>query len=190
MAASRHTYIHIYTRVLQCSHTSVGLAQAHPNNTTTGAANMYMWNEAIASRGTDEICSCLKHHLEILSVQTKKLTCFSDSCFGQNKNFQMICFWNQQVLERFEQVDHKFLVILTCLMTGTLHILKNVRRVLESMYLKTGSWWYVRHILHLHSLSFQWMLPIFWISQNYLNSTPTGKRMLIRSPFLSARLCG
>ena len=71
---------------------------------------MYMWNEAIASRGADEICSCLKHHLETLSVQTKKVTCFSDSCFGQNKNFQMICFWNQQVLERFEQVDHKFLV--------------------------------------------------------------------------------
>ena len=55
------------------------------HNTTTGAASMYMWNEAIASRGADEICSCLKHHLETLSVQTKKLTCFSDSCFGQNK---------------------------------------------------------------------------------------------------------
>ena len=70
-----------------------------------------MWNEAIASRGGDEICSCLKHHLEVLSPQVKKLTCYSDSCFGQNKNFQMVCFWNQQVLqERFEQVDHKFLV--------------------------------------------------------------------------------
>ena len=31
----------------------------------------------------------------------------SDSCFGQNKNF---CFWNQQTLRHFEQVDHKFLV--------------------------------------------------------------------------------
>ena len=80
------------------------------HNTTTGTASMYMWNEAIASRGADEICSCLTHHLTVLSPQTKKLTCYSDSCFGQNKNFQMVCFWNQQVLERFEQVDHKFLV--------------------------------------------------------------------------------
>ena len=80
------------------------------HNTTTSAASMYMWNESVAGRGADEICSCLKHHLETLPPQTKRLTCFSDSCFGQNKNFQMVCFWNQQVLERFEQVDHKFLV--------------------------------------------------------------------------------
>ena len=31
MAASRQTYIHTYTRDLQCSHASVRLAQAHPN---------------------------------------------------------------------------------------------------------------------------------------------------------------
>ena len=30
-------------------------------NTTTGTASMYMWNEAIAGRGADEICSCLKN---------------------------------------------------------------------------------------------------------------------------------
>ena len=27
-----HTYIHTYTRVSQCSHASVGLVQARPNN--------------------------------------------------------------------------------------------------------------------------------------------------------------
>ena len=80
------------------------------HNTTTGSASMYMWNETIAGRGADEVCSCLKQHLKTLSPRTKKLTLFSDSCFGQNKNFQMVCFWNQQVLERFEQIDHKFLV--------------------------------------------------------------------------------
>ena len=80
------------------------------HNTTTGTASMYMWNEAIASRGSDEICSCLKYHLGALSSQTTKLTLYSDNCFGQNKNFQMLCFWNQQVLEHFQQVDHKFLV--------------------------------------------------------------------------------
>ena len=80
------------------------------HNTTTGTASMYMWNEAIAGRGADEICSCLKQYLETLSPQMKRLTCYSDSCFGQNKNFQMVCFWNEQVSTQYEQVDHKFLV--------------------------------------------------------------------------------
>ena len=31
MATSKQTYIHTYTRVLQCSPASVGLAQARPN---------------------------------------------------------------------------------------------------------------------------------------------------------------
>ena len=80
------------------------------HNSTTGSASMFIWNESIAGRGADEICSCLDVFLEAIPPQIKKLTCYSDSCFGQNKNFQMICFWNQQTLQRFEQVDHKFLV--------------------------------------------------------------------------------
>ena len=69
-----------------------------------------MWNESIASRGADEICSCLHYYLSKLPAEVKRLTCYSDSCFGQNKNFEMICFWNNQALTRFEQIDHKFLV--------------------------------------------------------------------------------
>lgn len=80
------------------------------HNATSGSASMYMWNEAIASRGADEICSCIKSYLCGLPSRIKKLTFYSDSCFGQNKNFQMICFWNTQVLSRFQQIDHKFLV--------------------------------------------------------------------------------
>ena len=80
------------------------------HNVTTNDVNMYMWNEAIAGRGADEICSCIKLYLDTLPSHIKRLTFFSDSCFGQNKNFQMICFWNKQVLSRFEQIDHKFLV--------------------------------------------------------------------------------
>ena len=80
------------------------------HNATSGAANMYMWNEATAGRGADEVCSCIKSYLCTLASDIKKLTFFSDSCFGQNKNFQMVCFWNTQVLNRFQQIDHKFLV--------------------------------------------------------------------------------
>ena len=80
------------------------------HNATTGRATMCMWNESVASRGADEICSCLHYYLSKLPAKVKKLTCYSDSCFGQNKNFEMICFWNHQALTRFEQIDHKFLV--------------------------------------------------------------------------------
>lgn len=80
------------------------------HNATNGAAAMYMWNEAIAGRGADEICSCIKSYLGSLDSDIRRITFYSDSCFGQNKNFQMICFWNTQVLDRFQQIDHKFLV--------------------------------------------------------------------------------
>ena len=77
----------------------------------TDTATMYMWSELVAKRGADEIASCLLEYISNLPLQVKKFTCFSDSCFGQYKNFEMICFWNWQVLQgRFTQVDHKFLV--------------------------------------------------------------------------------
>ena len=77
----------------------------------TDTATMCMWNEIIAGRGADEVCSCLLQYILTLPADVKKLICFSDSCFGQNKNFEMICFWNWQVLQGcFQQVNHKFLV--------------------------------------------------------------------------------
>ena len=62
------------------------------HNLTGDVATMCLWNETIAGRGADEICSCLRYYLSMLPPETKKLTCYSDSCFGQNKIFQMICF--------------------------------------------------------------------------------------------------
>ena len=80
------------------------------------------------------------------------LTLFSDSCFGQN-NFLMVYFWNQQVLERFEQIDHKFLVRSvshTSLTTTILHTLKSVKAALVYMFQVTGKQWFVMHELWLH----------------------------------------
>ena len=71
---------------------------------------MFVWNESIAGRGADEICSCLRLFLHAILPETRQLTLYSDSCFGQNKIFQVICFWNQLVLGRFDQIDHKCLV--------------------------------------------------------------------------------
>ena len=40
-----------YTRVLQSSHASVGLAQAHPNKGTIVASNLHIVEKAKKSRG-------------------------------------------------------------------------------------------------------------------------------------------
>jgi len=80
------------------------------HNATSHSASMYMWDETVASRGADEICSCLQTYIDTLPADIQQLTCYSDSCFGQNKNFQIICFWNLQVQKRLKQVDHKYLV--------------------------------------------------------------------------------
>lgn len=50
---------------------------------------MYIWHEANASRGADEISSCVKIHIEkYVSEKTKKIIIFSDACGGQNKNIK------------------------------------------------------------------------------------------------------
>ena len=74
-------------------------------------AVMCMWDETIAGRGASEIISCLMQYISQLPPSVKTLTCYSDSCFGQNKNSQMICFWSHLVLQkRFSRIDHKYLV--------------------------------------------------------------------------------
>lgn len=75
------------------------------------SAFMCIWDETIAGRGSSEIISCLLEYLSCNNPSVKKLTCYSDSCFGQNKNTQMICFWEWLIwCQRFTRIDHKFLV--------------------------------------------------------------------------------
>lgn len=55
--------------------------------------------------------SCLQQYLSTVQPSPTRLVCYSDSCFGQNKNFTLICFWNTLILRnQFQQIDHKFLV--------------------------------------------------------------------------------
>ena len=70
-----------------------------------------MWNQTIAGRGANEILSYLVEYLTTVNPLVKTLTCYSDSCFGQNKNSQIICFWNHPINQKqFNRIDHKFLV--------------------------------------------------------------------------------
>lgn len=50
---------------------------------------MYVWNESIASRGAQEIGSCLFRHLSSHVPQnTEKIILYSDACGGQNRNIK------------------------------------------------------------------------------------------------------
>jgi hypothetical protein len=47
----------------------------------------YMWHEATAKKGADEVSSMLLHYFEQLAKKgIKKIKSFSDSCWSQNKN--------------------------------------------------------------------------------------------------------
>lgn len=75
-------------------------------------AIMYVWNESIASRGPQEIGSCLMHYCKNF-VKEKKLIMYSDQCVGQNRNIKMalICDFITNSKEfTVTQIDHKFLV--------------------------------------------------------------------------------
>lgn len=51
---------------------------------------MYLWDETVASRGSQEISSCLyKFFSNHIPKDTKKITLYSDSCGGQNRNIKM-----------------------------------------------------------------------------------------------------
>jgi hypothetical protein len=53
-------------------------------------AFMYVWSENVASRGGQEIGSCLiKHFKTHIPADTTKIILYSDSCGGQNKNIKL-----------------------------------------------------------------------------------------------------
>lgn len=57
------------------------------HNLATNDAYMYVWNESMASRGPQEIGSCLLHFIKNY-VHTEKLIMYSDQCGGQNRNIK------------------------------------------------------------------------------------------------------
>lgn len=78
----------------------------------TDATHMYMWDESVASRGPQEIGSCIAHYIKN-NVATSKLVMYSDQCGGQNRNFKMAAVCTYIVSSpdfTVETIDHKFLV--------------------------------------------------------------------------------
>lgn len=74
-------------------------------------AYMYVWNESTASRGSQEIASCLfKHFMKFVPKDTQKIVLRSDACSGQNRNIKMalmlkkfLSMWDQPELTSIEQ---------------------------------------------------------------------------------------
>lgn len=82
------------------------------HNLATGEVTMYMWNESIASRGAQEVGSCLLHYIKNY-LKTKHLIMYSDQCGGQNRNIKLALLCNY-IVDRndfvVEKLDHKLLV--------------------------------------------------------------------------------
>ena len=69
----------------------------------------FLWNETIAARGLEEITSCLLHYFEKNDIRGNTLVAISDNCCGQNKNWNMVLFWQRLILMgRFKVVEHHF----------------------------------------------------------------------------------
>lgn len=72
-------------------------------------AFMYVWDETIASRGSQEISSCLVKHLS--HYPHKHVIIYSDTCTGQNRNIKMALSLLKLTQETcIEVIDQKFMV--------------------------------------------------------------------------------
>lgn len=81
------------------------------HNLATQEAVMYIWNESIASRGSQEIGSCLMYYINNF-VDTENLIMYSDQCGGQNRNIKLSLMCNYMITSpefKVSQIDHKFL---------------------------------------------------------------------------------
>lgn len=79
---------------------------------STNEAFIYVWNEAVASRGPEKVGSCILNYVEN-HVKTSKLTMYSDQCGGQNRNIKIAALCDHIVTNpKFHctEIDHKFLV--------------------------------------------------------------------------------
>lgn len=81
------------------------------HDNATGESMNYMWHEALACRGGNEIASCLYQHIQKLPAAVAEITFFSDTCAGQNKNSHVSAIFLKAQSE-FPHliINHKFLV--------------------------------------------------------------------------------
>lgn len=80
---------------------------------SSDSAYMYAWDETVASRGSQEIVSCLVEHLRNkVSENNDHVIMFSDSCGGQNRNIKvsLMCMkFLQEEGTNIKIIDQKFM---------------------------------------------------------------------------------
>lgn len=77
----------------------------------TNAAYMCMWHEGVASRGANEIASCLLRLVNQGLISKKNLVIWCDNCGGQNKNRILLFTLIYLVANgHFDTIEQKFLI--------------------------------------------------------------------------------
>lgn len=82
----------------------------HDENDNT--AHMCMWHEGQASRGPNEVGSCILKYIKENDMP-ENIIAYSDSCGGQNRNIKMCLFWLHVVADdtnNLQVCDQKFFV--------------------------------------------------------------------------------
>ena len=105
---SLSTNVVSYQRQL-CTY-NLGIHELH-----SGLGCMHMWSEDIASRGSNEVGSCILKHLQDMNLapSVTHLITYSDSCGGQNRNINIVCLWLHIVACNYlpiTTVDQKFML--------------------------------------------------------------------------------
>lgn len=79
---------------------------------STDLGFMYTWDETIASRGSQEISSCVTKHITARASTSRHVTMYSDTCTGQNRNwkFELRLIKLIQSSDNIDIIDHKFMV--------------------------------------------------------------------------------
>ena len=73
---------------------------------------MHVWDESVASRGS-QIGSCIIRHLKEIGSGAKKPVLYSDAYGGQNRNINLVSLWQHIVASddfSYEVIDHKYMV--------------------------------------------------------------------------------
>lgn len=80
---------------------------------SSDSAFMYSWDETVASRGSQEIASCLiEHFCNKVPRNNDHVIMFSDSCGGQNRNIKvaLMCMkFLQEEQTSIKVIDQKFM---------------------------------------------------------------------------------
>lgn len=80
---------------------------------SSGKGFMFMWPESVASRGSQEVCSCVFKYLRMRESETSHLMVYSDACGGQNRNINVACMWMHIVAStdfKYTIIEHKFMI--------------------------------------------------------------------------------